>query len=172
MFIASEKNLSKSWNNNNFTLNLSEIYSTSMAFKISIFPHVGLIASLLFFSCNSHKEEVVQNQEMASVQESPAVPQAPTFSSDNLEVKTYEVKDTTSGKSLGWGYDLYVDGHLTIHQPILPGVAGNISFDSEQAAKITGTFALDKMKKSGGLPTITVQELDSLGVIIIKKHSY
>lgn len=141
-----------------------------MNLKISILPLIGFCATVLFFACNNHKEEANQNQqELSSVSESATTPSTPTFSSDNLEVKTYEVKDTTSGKSLGWGYDLYVDGHLTIHQPILPGVAGNISFSSQEEAKRTGTFALDKMKKSGGLPTISVQELDSLGVIIIKK---
>lgn len=166
MFIASVKNLPKSWNNNNFTLALSEIYSASpMNFKISAFSLIGLTVSMLL-SCNNSKEET---QQTASVSDSTIVPEAPTFNSENLEVKTYEVKDTTSGKSLGWGYDLYMDGHLTIHQPILPGVAGNISFSSEEEAKRTGTFALEKMKKSGGLPTITVQELDSLGIILIKK---
>lgn len=170
MFIPYLKNFLKNWINKNFTLALSEIYSTPMAFKISIFPLAGLIVSTLFFSCNNSKVEDNPNQQqLSSVSESTTVPQNPTFNSDNLEVKTYEVKDTTSGKSLGWGYDLYVDGHLTIHQPILPGIRGNISFSSEEEAKRTGTFALDKMKKSGGLPTITVKELDSLGIIIIKK---
>lgn len=170
MLIASFKNSFKIWINNNFTIALSEIYFTTMNFKISIFPLIGFSVTVFFFACNNNKNEVNQNQQqLSSVSESATTPSTPTFSSDNLEVKTYEVKDTTSGKSLGWGYDLYVDGHLTIHQPILPGVAGNISFSSQEEAKRTGTFALDKMKKSGGLPTISVQELDSLGVIIIKK---
>lgn len=138
-----------------------------MNFKFFIFIIVELVVSTLFFSCNSNSEENKKNlQELSAISETSVnTPESPTFNSGNLEVKTYEVKDTTSGKSQGWGYDLYVDGHLTIHQPILPGVAGNKSFSSEDKAKKTGTFAINKMKQTGGLPTITIKELDSLGVI-------
>ena len=122
---------------------------------------------LLLFSCNYNKTE--NNQEPdglpaeVSNKENP-FPEAPSFNSENIEAKTFELTDSVSGKSMGWGYDIYIDGKRTIHQPILPGVAGNQSFSSEEKAKKTGLFAVEKMKKSGGLPTITIKELDSLGV--------
>ena len=156
--------------NKKFTLALSEIYSTRMHFKNLNYTIAVLIISTLFFACNN---DVDKNNSTASdstaKQQANTAPKAPNFNSENLEVKTYEVKDSTSGKSFGWGYDLYVDGHLAIHQPILPGVAGNSSFSSEAQAKMIGTFALNKMKNTGSLPTISIQELDSLGINIVKK---
>ncbi|CAN5496896.1 hypothetical protein BH10BAC1_BH10BAC1_07330 [soil metagenome] len=138
-----------------------------MNLKVSVLPIIGMTVCFLFFSCSNQEEK----QQQAIQQSSPLEPteqantqQSPTFSSENIEAKTFEVKDTLSGKSLGWGYDLYVDGHLTIHQPIIPGVSGNHSFSTEEKAKKTGTFAIKKMKLTGGLPTITIKELDSLDV--------
>ncbi len=137
-----------------------------MILKTIAFSIIGASFSIVFFSCNNHKEindQNLQDNTAASTIENTA-PAAPSFNSGNYEIKTFEVKDSTSGKSLGWGYDIFVDGHKTIHQPIIPGVSGNQSFSTESNAKITGSFAIDKMKNTGGLPTITIKELDSLGV--------
>ncbi|MDQ3109375.1 MAG: DUF4907 domain-containing protein [Bacteroidota bacterium] len=80
-----------------------------------------------------------------------------------IEVKTILVKDSAD-KPKGWGYDLYVDGKRTIHQPIIPAVPGNDAFATEQDARRTGEVAMKKMKMTGSFPTITIQELDSLGI--------
>lgn len=139
-----------------------------MNFKISIYSIVGLFIIAFCFACNNDSEnENQKNADLTSVAsvEANTTPQPPTINSQLLELKTFEVKDTTTGKSLGWGYDIYIDGKRNIHQPIIPGIPGNNSFSSEEKAKITGTFAINKMKQTGGLPTITTKELDSLGVI-------
>lgn len=135
-----------------------------MNFRISIYSVIGLFVVAFFFSCSNTNEN--QKAEFSSITpaETTYTPQPPSISSQLLELKTFEVKDTTSGKSMGWGYDIYIDGKRSIHQPIIPGVAGNNSFSSEEKAKTTGTFAINKMKQTGGLPTITIKELDSLGV--------
>ncbi len=83
--------------------------------------------------------------------------------SQNVEVKTFEAKDE-KGKSTGWGYDLFVDGKRTIHQPIIPAVPGNSAFATEEDARKTGQLAADKMKITGSLPTVLVHDLDSLGI--------
>lgn len=133
--------------------------------RISTCSILGLF--VFCFSCtNSSQNENQKNAAMPNedATETTNAPQPPAFSSQSFEVKTFEIKDSISGKSLGWGYDIYVDGKRNIHQPILPGVAGNKHFSSEEHATITGTFAVNKMKQTGGLPTITIKELDSLGV--------
>ncbi len=91
------------------------------------------------------------------------VVQVPHFSSNNMEVKTFEVKDST-GKSKGWGYDIYIESRKTIHQPIIPAIPGNRAFKTEDDARRIGLFAVNKMKIEGSLPTLLVKELDSLGV--------
>lgn len=134
--------------------------------KKLVFISALFISTSIFISCD-HQEEnknvAIENSfpEINSKLETPA---PPPFNSQNMEVKTFELTDSTSGKSKGWGYDLYMDGHKTIHQPIIPGVAGNKSFKTEEQAKKTGNFAINKMKQTGSLPTISIKELDSLGV--------
>ena len=89
---------------------------------------------------------------------------SPDFSAAlEITVKTFEVKDST-GKSKGWGYDLYVDGKRTISQPIIPAVSGNDAFATEDDAKKTGELAVKKMKMTGSFPTISIDDLDSLGI--------
>ncbi|OFY87800.1 MAG: hypothetical protein A3F72_08000 [Bacteroidetes bacterium RIFCSPLOWO2_12_FULL_35_15] len=134
--------------------------------KIIVFSSALFISTSILISCDHQKENKkgsVENSspEISSKQETPA---PPSFNSQNMEVKTFELKDSASGKSKGWGYDLYMDGHKTIHQPIIPGVAGNNSFKTEEQAKRTGNFAINKMKQTGNLPTIAIKELDSLGI--------
>lgn len=81
-----------------------------------------------------------------------------------VEARAFEVLDST-GKSVGWGYDLYIDGKRTIHQPIIPAIMGNRSFATQQDAQRTGDLAAAKMSRNGDLPTISEKELDSLGVL-------
>lgn len=128
---------------------------------------------LLFFTCflisscgsSADKSELASSKlsvPLTANADTPVV-QVPRFSSNNMEVKTYEVKDST-GKSQGWGYDIYIEHKKTIHQPIIPAIAGNRSFKTESDARKTALFALDKMIKEGYLPTLSIEELDSLGV--------
>lgn len=138
-----------------------------MKYRISTYSTLGLFVFVFYFSCSNSTEN--ENQKNAAIPnyqttETSSIPQTPTFSSQSFELKTFEIKDTLSNRSLGWGYDIYVDGKRNIHQPILPGVPGNQHFSSEEDATITGTFAVNKMKQTGGLPTITIKELESLGV--------
>lgn len=123
---------------------------------------VCLLLFLIICSCSDPTKEPATEISIVS-QEAP--PGQPMFNNGNLELKTFEVKDSLNNKVLGWGYDIYVDGKRAIHQPIIPAIPGNNSFSSEEKAKSTGMFAIDKMKRTGSLPTITKAELDSLGTI-------
>ena len=85
-------------------------------------------------------------------------------SSDNkvkLEVKTFQNDNGIKG----WGYDIYADGALYIHQPHIPAVPGNKGFQSAQKAETAGNFAVYKIRNNIMPPSISVQELDSLGVL-------
>lgn len=139
---------------------------TKMQKKI-VFIFFLFFSTSIFISCD-HQEEnknvAIENSSVPEISSELETPAPPSFNSQNMEVKTFELTDSTSGKSKGWGYDLYMDGHKTIHQPIIPGVAGNSSFKTEEQAKRTGNFAINKMKQTGSLPTISIKELDSLGV--------
>jgi hypothetical protein len=64
----------------------------------------------------------------------------------------------------GWGYELYNDKKVIIHQEIIPVIEGNSPFLSRKDARKTGKLVLQKLYK-GRIPLITRQELDSLGIV-------
>lgn len=135
-----------------------------MFYKTPTLFYIGFLFSLFIFSCSNNNEEKNELTDNAASKTENETVSPPSFNTNDIGCKTFEVKDTTSGKRLGWGYDIIVEGHTTIHQPIIPGVAGNKSFPTEEQAKKTGDYAVHKMKQNGGLPTITIIELDSLGI--------
>lgn len=124
-----------------------------LSFNFALF----FFAFLLFSSCEGPKHKNGESPQ-SNTDSSTSAP------SNGMEVKTFEVKDSV-GRSQGWGYDIYVNGKKTIHQPIIPAVPGNNSFKTENDAQKVGLFAMDKMLKQGSLPTILIKELDSLGLL-------
>jgi hypothetical protein len=63
----------------------------------------------------------------------------------------------------GWGYELYNEKKIIIHQEIIPVIEGNNPFLSRSDARKTGKLALLKLNK-GKIPLITKRDLDSLGI--------
>lgn len=123
-------------------------------------------SSITLASCLG-KNDNLQSQQSTKINESitdDSARQPIKPVSVNVSVKTFEVTDST-GKSQGWGYDIFLDGKRAIHQPIIPAIAGNKAFKTEADAKKTGLFAVEKMNLQGSLPTLLVKELDSLGVL-------
>ena len=132
-----------------------------------------IFCTLLFASCTENKNEPTTVADSTSPCTKPdsLVFDAgeKTFEvNDNngnaIDVKTFELKYYCTGKSAGWGYDLYVGGKRTIHQPIIPAVPGTNSFSSKEDAMKAGQLAANKMKITGSLPTVLVTDLDSLGI--------
>ena len=79
--------------------------------------------------------------------------------SDNFTVKTIFSPD------IGWGYQILNNDKLYINQPHIPAVAGIKGFSDESKAKITADFMIYKLNNGIFPPTISVEELDSLGVL-------
>lgn len=135
-----------------------------------IFVFVCWMCSILT-SCHSKQGHPAEPAITASAPSSAPAgtvqtpPGAPDFSGQQMETKIFEVKSDEKGQNSGWGYDILINGKTAIHQPIIPAVAGNKAFSSQEAAKKTADFALQKMKLTGSLPTLSIQELDSLGVL-------
>lgn len=136
---------------------------------------VSFFISTILYACNSDKnnnhpstsatQTPIEHQSLpvSDISSNQTVPPPPDFKSDKLELKIYEVIDSVTKKSKGWGYDIII-GTGKIHQPTIPAIQGYKSFVTKEEAQKTGTFALNKMKKTGAMPTITIRELDSLGI--------
>lgn len=138
------------------------------SFLVSVGYLLLFSAVMLICACENGSDKsgssAVQTSDSTNANVDTSTVKAPVFSADYMEVKTFEVKDST-GKSQGWGYDIYIENKKTIHQPIIPAIPGNRAFKTEADARKTGMFALGKMIKESALPTLLIKELDSLGVI-------
>jgi len=64
----------------------------------------------------------------------------------------------------GWGYDIFQNGQLYIHQPHIPAISGIQSFRSEADAQACAELAIHKVKNGVVPPTLSVHEMDSLGI--------
>ena len=115
-----------------------------------------IILSVLFlFSCeNNESKELLDNSQEEEIH-------LEKISESESE---YTMK-VTENAEYGWGYQLYKDGKLMIDQKHIPAVQGEQIFGSKEKAEITGNFILQKIKNGEFPPTVSVQELDSLGIL-------
>ena len=84
---------------------------------------------------------------------------------DTSSVDVYHSETFTTEGISGWGYRIMLNGDLYINQPHIPAVQGNKGFSNPVFAKKTADFAILKIQQGFSPPTITVEELDSLGVL-------
>ena len=64
-----------------------------------------------------------------------------------------------------FGYDIYLDGTMLIHQPSRPGLPGNDGFATEEDAKKVAELVIKKIRNNELPPTVAIEELRGLGVI-------
>lgn len=75
---------------------------------------------------------------------------------------TYQTYQTDSG----WGYRIFAaDTMLIIQQDVIPGIAGVSGFKTDEKAARTANFVISKLKSGVFPPTVSPQDLDSLGVL-------
>lgn len=105
----------------------------------------------LLISCENQKDAKIEESEAATVSTKSVAPE-------------YTVV-TTQDPEFGWGYQLFKDGKLIIDQKHIPAIQGKKGFSSKEDADKTANYILDKIKKGAFPPTISIEELDSLGVL-------
>ena len=66
--------------------------------------------------------------------------------------------------SIGWGYDIMVDGKRYIHQDFIPGISGRRGFDSKEQAMLVGNKVVSKVTGSKMSPSINIEDLIELGI--------
>ncbi|HLP19909.1 MAG TPA: DUF4907 domain-containing protein [Chitinophagales bacterium] len=68
-----------------------------------------------------------------------------------------------------FGYDVYADGSLFIHQTTIPGLAGTNGFADTTTAGKTAQLVIAKIKKGVLPPVITSADLQELGLLNTSK---
>lgn len=71
-----------------------------------------------------------------------------------------QVSLKTFHTDIGWGYDIFTNDSLYIHQEFIPAIEGRKGFVTEDQAKLIGNLAISKMKHRR-LPMILLSEIDS-----------
>jgi hypothetical protein len=100
-----------------------------------------------------------------TVSQSKVIEKKPKKKSNNAyDAYKIEVRTFQEGTQ-GWGYDILLNGEPHIHQPHIPAVSGNQGFKSEAAARKAANLIVWKMKHNIMPPSISTEELDSLGVL-------
>lgn len=64
-----------------------------------------------------------------------------------------------------YGYDIRANGKLLIHQPSVPGVAGNRGFATATRARKAAAVVLAKLSRGQMPPTVTPAELKTAGAL-------
>jgi hypothetical protein len=80
------------------------------------------------------------------------------FSNKQIEFKTFSVNDKE------WGYDIFSDGKLLVHQPNIPAIQGNKGFSSNTEATNVAQVVVNKIKKNIFPPVVSIEELDSMKI--------
>lgn len=87
----------------------------------------------------------------------------------NIEKKTVHSQRKITTKVFqtekGWGYDIYIGDKHYIHQTEIPAIQGTQGFSNKLQASKTAAFVAKKIHKGIIPPSVTPDELDSLGVL-------
>ena len=115
------------------------------AMKIVTIFFISII-SMLFVSCT--KKEQISSPTVA-------------INKYDKAVLTYKVYKEDSG----WGYKIYKNKKVFINQPIIPAINASVPFKTSEDAEKVAKFVIHKLQTQIGLPTLSPDELDSLGVL-------
>jgi len=109
---------------------------------------IGLIAIAFIYGCNAEapKNEVKKDYSTE------------TIADQEIWYKTFEVDS-------GWGYDIYIDGSVFVHQEFIPVLQGIKPFASEENATAAAMLVVYKLKKNIVPPNVELHELDSVGAL-------
>jgi Domain of unknown function (DUF4907) len=102
-------------------------------------------------------QEEMNRKEIMETTKQP--PQESPYKNSKITVSTFKNGDQS------WGYSIAIDGRTYINQPNIPPLPGTKGFNSADEARKTGEFVSYKIRNNIMPPSVTVKELDSLGVL-------
>jgi hypothetical protein len=92
-----------------------------------------------------------------------------TSGQKSLSTGTYKNASLTfiiiPSKNKTWGYDIYIEKRLFIHQPNAPGLPGNDGFKTKIAAGKVASLVIEKIKKGEMPPTVTIEVMKKMKVL-------
>lgn len=104
---------------------------------------------LLFSNCSQPEKNAETSKEKTPVESTEA---AYSFKAMHKE-------------NLGWGYQIFKGSKIMINQEHIPAVNGLFGFDSREKAELAAKYVMSQMGNGNDQPTVTAEELDSIGAI-------
>ena len=86
-------------------------------------------------------------------------PQANPYTNAEITTKIIPSANNT------FGYNILIYGRPLVHQPTIPGLPGNEGFKTKEYAQKTAEFVIKKIRNNEMPPTVTLDELNNLGVL-------
>ena len=119
------------------------------------------LAALILFCWMSMTMLLAQTPSAPAQKDSSAAkfPAASAYANTKL---TYKIIDTPKHT---YGYDVFADGRLMIHQTSAPALPGNEGFKTREDATKVALLVIEKIKKDEMPPTISIDEIKKLNVI-------
>jgi hypothetical protein len=130
---------------------------------IRFFP----IIAIALFSCTDQSEinqvsSTTNSNQQPKVENS--VPRDKNGDTTNYATTTSDYSVKSTNQENGWGYEIYKGSKLMINQKNIPAVQGNQSFKTETDAIKVGEFVVTKLMQNQFPPTLSLEELTSLGI--------
>jgi len=124
-----------------------------------------IIFFLFFLVCNISANAQTSNiskkkstqKSVQNKQEAPAFPNSESFKNAKLTYKIISAPNNT------WGYDIFKDGSMCIHQNSIPGVAGINGFTTKNKAEKVAQLVVTKIQNGEMPPTVTQEEMKAVG---------
>ena len=91
-----------------------------------------------------------------------AAPKENPYKNAKIDIKVFENKEPNL---TGFGYDIFIYDAMYVHQPHIPAINGNRGFHTKEQATRAAEFVSYKIRNNIMPPSLTVEELDSLGTL-------
>lgn len=117
--------------------------------------------ALIFFQCITIAILFAQTpaaQDKSATQ----FPTSSAYTNTNLTYKIIDAPNNT------FGYDVFADGRLMIHQTSIPAMPGNEGFKTKEDAEKVAQLVVEKIKRGEMPPTISEEEMKKLNVIPLR----
>jgi hypothetical protein len=122
-------------------------------------------------SASAKKSEMPMNmqekemKEMAEKQKNEK-PKVSPYKNAKIDIQVFK-NDTVKAepKLTGFGYNILIYDALYVHQPHIPAINGNRGFKTKEQAAKAAEFVIYKIRNNIMPPSLSVEELDSLGTL-------
>ena len=97
-----------------------------------------------------------------SMVQSPVVQRSSEVETHKNAVYSYMIIPSVNNT---WGYDIFRQKSLFIHQPGVPGLPGNEGFKTKADSKKVAKLVIRKIKKGEMPPSVTIEEMKKIKVL-------